>query len=370
MQPQTVTVGLDDRSYHIRIGSHLIDCIGKEISPILARPRLAIIADKGASSSHLDRLLKSLESSDIENSYFILPSGESTKSWQCLQATVEWLIEQKIERQDVVMAFGGGVVGDLTGFAAAILRRGVNYIQVPSTLLAQVDSSIGGKTGINSRFGKNLIGAFHQPKLVICDVELLTTLSPRDFLAGCGEIIKYGLIADCHFFSWLEENALNFNPKNPKIISYAVRRSCEIKTELVEQDEQEEGRRTLLNLGHTFAHALEAATGYSGQLLHGEAVAIGCCLALELSSSIGLCDASEAERANALFKKFGMKTTLRDVKDFYPSVDNLINHMQQDKKVVAEKLRFVLANRIGDVFVTSKVQISDVKRVLINALEA
>ena len=342
---QIVKVPLSDRSYEIRIGNSLFERIGEEISPFLARPRIAAIVDEGAARFHLERLRSALADSGIECAALTLPSGEATKSWSRLQETVEWLIEQRIERNDIVLAVGGGVIGDLAGFAAAVLRRGVGCIQVPTTLLAQVDSSVGGKTGINSPAGKNLIGAFHQPRLVICDVGLLRTLPRRDFLAGCGEVAKYGLIRDRRFFSWLEAHTADLGAASPGTVAAAVKRSCEIKAELVSQDEREQGIRSLLNLGHTFGHALEAACGYSGRLLHGEAVAIGCCLAFELSRRLGFCGGKDVTRTQAFFRSMGMKTAIHEIKGGLPDADGLIRHMRQDKKVISGQLRFVLAKR-------------------------
>ncbi len=369
MMSQTVEVGLDGRSYEIRIGNNLIERIGEEIAPCLARPRIAAIADENTADLHLGRLRDSLKKSGIECAALILPSGESTKSWKKLQETVEWLITERVERRDAVLALGGGVTGDLAGFAAAILRRGVRCIQVPSTLLAQADSSVGGKTGINSPAGKNLIGAFHQPKLVICDVGLLRTLPRREFLAGCGEVAKYGLIRDKEFFLWLESNVSSLHSDSPGVVAEAVRRSCEIKAALVSEDEREQGERALLNLGHTFGHALEAAAGYSGRLLHGEAVAIGCCLAFELSCRLGFCGRNDVSRTAAFFRSLGMKTAIHEIRGGMPSVDELVMHMRQDKKVISGRLRFVLARGIGDAFVTDQVDSAALRRVLEDSLE-
>ena len=255
----------------------------------------------------------------------------------------------------MVLAFGGGVIGDLVGFAAAILRRGVRFVQLPTSLLAQVDSSVGGKTGINARQGKNLIGAFHQPALVLADTAVLGTLTPRDFLAGYGEVVKYGLLGDAAFFDWLEGQgpALAAGDMTARIA--AVRRSVEMKAEIVMRDETEQGDRALLNLGHTFCHALETATGYSDRLLHGEGVAIGCALAFELSARLGLCSQEEPSRVRAHLRAMGMKTDLADIPGDLPSAEALLGLMAQDKKVVDGQLRFILARGIGAAFVTSDV---------------
>jgi 3-dehydroquinate synthase len=299
-----------------------------------------------------------------------LPAGESTKGWPQFERTVEWLLEQKVERRDVVVALGGGVIGDLVGFAAAVLRRGVRFVQVPTSLLAQVDSSVGGKTGINAPQGKNLIGAFHQPSLVLADTDVLSTLTERDYLAGYGEVVKYGLLGDSEFFQWLEAQGSSAAGGNEAARIHAVRRSVEMKAEIVVRDETEQGDRALLNLGHTFCHALEAATGYSDRLLHGEGVAIGCALAFELSSRMGLCAQEEPSRVRAHLRDMKMKVDLSDIPGELPDADGLLELMAQDKKVVDGKLRFILARGIGDAFVTSDVDRDMVRGLLQEALDA
>jgi 3-dehydroquinate synthase len=282
---------------------------------------------------------------------------------------VEWLLEQKVERRDVVVALGGGVIGDLAGFAAAVLRRGVRFVQIPTTLLAQVDSSVGGKTGINAPQGKNLIGAFHQPSLVLADTGVLATLTERDFLAGYGEVVKYGLLGDAAFFDWLEVNAPAMAAGDMAARIHAVRRSCEMKADIVARDETEQGDRALLNLGHTFCHALESATGYSGRLLHGEGVAIGCALAFELSARLGLCAQEDPSRVRAHLKAMGMKTDLSDIPGDLPPAEVLYDLMGQDKKVVDGRIRFVLAKGIGSAFVSEGVEREAVLSLLKNALD-
>ena len=277
-------------------------------------------------------------------------------------------MDQKVERGDVVIAFGGGVIGDLVGFAAAILRRGVRFVQIPTTLLAQVDSSVGGKTGINAPHGKNLIGAFHQPSLVLADTELLGTLAPRDFLAGYGEVVKYGMLGDADFFEWLENMGPAMAAGDIDARVQAVTRSVQMKADIVQRDETEQGDRALLNLGHTFCHALEAATGYSDRLLHGEGVAIGCAMAFELSSRLGLCSQESPSRVREHLRIMGMKTDLSDIEGELPDAAALLDLMGQDKKVVAGKLRFILAREIGDAFITSDVPADAVLSVLDDAL--
>jgi 3-dehydroquinate synthase len=363
---ETVHVDLDARSYDVRIGSGLIAEAGAQIAPLLRRRRVAVLTDETVSALHLDALRAGL--GDIEMTALALPAGEATKGWPEFSRAVDWLLAEKIERRDVVIAFGGGVIGDLAGFAAAVLRRGVRFVQIPTTLLAQVDSSVGGKTGINSTHGKNLIGAFHQPSLVLADIGVLATLPTRDFLSGYGEVVKYGLLGDAAFFDWLEANGPAMAAGDAALRQYAVRRSVEMKARIVERDETEEGDRALLNLGHTFCHALETATGYSGRLLHGEGVAIGCALAFELSQRLGLCSQEEPSRVRAHLKTMGMKADLADIPGDLPDADGLLHLMAQDKKVVDGRLRFILARGIGAAFVTSDVPGAVVRSVLQEAL--
>jgi 3-dehydroquinate synthase len=364
---ETVHVPLGDRAYDIHIGQGLLGQAGAYLAPILARKRVAVISDDTVAPLHLETLRLGLATHDIEMVSLTLPAGESTKAWPQFTRTVEWLLDQKVERRDVVIALGGGVIGDLVGFAAAVLRRGVAFVQMPTSLLAQVDSSVGGKTGINAPHGKNLIGAFHQPKLVLADVDVLGTLTPRDFVAGYGEVVKYGLLGSSEFFDWLETNGPAMAAGDVAARIEAVRISCQMKADIVERDETEQGDRALLNLGHTFCHAFEAATGYSDRLLHGEGVAIGCALAFELSARMGLCSQEDPSRVRAHLKAMNMKTDLRDIEGDLPSSDELVTLMAQDKKVVDGKLRFILARGIGQSFVTSDVDSGAVKAVLDSA---
>ncbi len=365
---ETVHVPLGDRAYDIQIGPGLLSNAGSYISPLLTRPRVAVLTDETVAEYHLEALKDALASDGISMEALALPPGESTKAWPQFTRAVEWLLETKVERNDVVVALGGGVIGDLAGFAAAVLRRGVRFVQIPTSLLAQVDSSVGGKTGINAPQGKNLIGAFHQPSLVLADTDILKTLPQRDFLAGYGEVVKYGLLGDAAFFGWLEENGSALAAGDEDARVYAVRRSCEMKAEIVVRDETEQGDRALLNLGHTFCHALEAATGYSDRLLHGEGVAIGCALAFELSARLGLVSQETPSRVRAHLQAMGMKTNLRDIPGKLPPTEQLLELMAQDKKVINGQLRFILARNIGDAFVTSEVDPEDVLGVLKNGL--
>jgi len=368
MSDETLNVALGERSYDIMIGAGLLARAGREISPVLARPRVAIVTDETVAGLHLNALTSALTVAGITSVVRVFPAGEATKSWQNLQDLVEWLLEEKIERDDTVIAFGGGVIGDLTGFAAAILRRGVRFVQVPTTLLAQVDSSVGGKTGINSPHGKNLVGAFYQPSLVLADVDLLKTLTPRDFIAGYGEVVKYGLLGDAAFFEWLEENGAALAAGDVDMRIKAVRRSCQAKAAIVARDEKEQGDRALLNLGHTFGHALEAATGYGDRLLHGEGVAVGTVLAFDLSQKLGLCAQECPSRVRAHFKNMKMKVELSDIKGKLPDVSGILSLMRQDKKVQAGRLRFILARGIGDAFVSDYIDEEKLNSVLHEAL--
>lgn len=361
---ETVRVDLAERSYDIVIGRNLLEDAGDIVGPLLSRPRAAVLVDGNVEGLHLHGLLAGLQRTGIACDWHAVQCGESAKSWGVLQDTVEWLIEIGMERQDVVIAFGGGVVGDLAGFAAAVTLRGLKCIQIPTTLLAQVDSSVGGKTGINSKSGKNLIGCFHQPSLVLCDVALLETLPKRDLLSGYGEVAKYGLLGDAEFFAWLEGNGPKLAAGDFESLIRAVRRSCEIKAGIVAKDETEHGLRALLNLGHTFAHAFEADAGYSNHLLHGEAVAVGCCLAFDLSHETGAADAAVPERVRRHFRSMGMCTDIHQLAVRLSPAERLMSLMELDKKVINGRQRFVLANDVGSAFVADDVSPSAVRRVL------
>ncbi|KEJ88351.1 3-dehydroquinate synthase [Sulfitobacter donghicola] len=365
---ERVHVALPGREYNVEIGPGLLAQAGAHVAPLLRRPRVAVISDENVAALHMDTLRAGLAADGIRMEALVLPAGEATKCWAELTRCVEWLLEQQVERGDIVVAFGGGVIGDLVGFAAAVLRRGVRFVQIPTSLLAQVDSSVGGKTGINTSHGKNLVGAFHQPSLVLADTAVLGTLTPRDFLAGYGEVVKYGLLGDAAFFDWLEQQGPALADGDGPARVEAVRRSVQMKADIVERDETEQGDRALLNLGHTFGHALEAATGYSDRLLHGEGVAIGCALAFELSSRMGLCSQEAPSRVRAHLRAMGMKVDLADIPGDLPDAEALLGLMGQDKKVVEGQLRFILASDIGTSFVTGDVAKADVLSVLSDAL--
>ena len=363
-----VSVPLPGREYDIRIGPGLIANAGAEIAPMMRRREIAVVTETRVAAAHGAALEAGLAAAGISARILELPPGEGTKNWASLEQTVEWLLAAKVERDDLVMAFGGGVIGDLAGFAASILRRGVGLVQVPTSLLAQVDSSVGGKTGSTSPLGKTLIGAGHQPRLVLADTGLLDTLPPRDFLAGYGEVVKYGLLGDAGFFDWLEANGPALAAGDQAARIHAVRRSCEMKAEIVLRDETERGDRALLNLGHTFGHALEAATGYSDRLLHGEGVAIGCLVAFEVSAALGLCPQEAPSRVAAHLDAMGMKRRLADIPGTLPDADGLMTLMEQDKKVRAGRMAFVLAHDIGRTFVSRDADLAVVRRVLADQL--
>lgn len=350
-----VSVNLGQRTYDIHIGENLLQEAGRYIAPLLSRPFAAIVTDENVARHHLKALEASLTAAGIVSVAIILPAGEKTKCFTALADLCEQLLAAGVERQDKVIAFGGGVIGDLTGFAAAILRRGIEFIQVPTTLLSQVDSSVGGKTGINSAHGKNLIGAFLQPVMVLADTSLLETLPRRELAAGYAEVAKYGLLGDLSFFEWLEANSEILLRGDAQARAYAIHRSCSAKAAIVAQDETEQGMRALLNLGHTFGHALEKATGYSSRLLHGEGVAIGMVQAFRFSEHLNHCKAGTADRVARHLKAAGLPTHMNEIEGPLPPVSDLVNIMKQDKKAQSGKLTFILARAIGDAFIARSV---------------
>jgi 3-dehydroquinate synthase len=362
---RSISVGLGERAYEVVVGPGLIDRAGKHIAPLLKRPRTVVVTDQNVADHHGERLAVALEKAGIATDLIAMPPGEQTKSWEGLAGLTDQLLALELDRGDVIVAFGGGVVGDLAGFAASIYKRGIDFIQVPTTLLAQVDSSVGGKTAIDTARGKNLIGAFHQPRLVLADLDVLATLPEREMRAGYAEIIKYGMLGDADFFGWLEEHGCQVIHAENQALAHAIVRSVEMKAQIVEADEREAGRRALLNLGHTFAHALEAETGYGEALRHGEAVGAGCALAFRFSSFLGHCAAADAQRVEAALKGCGLPTRLPDVPGHPFSADRLIGHMAQDKKAEGGALTFVLARRIGEAFVAKGVDPAQLRAFLI-----
>lgn len=359
-----IDINLGERSYPILIGEGLLDTAGDHLAALLPRKRTAIVTDENVAEQHLQRLLDACEKAGIDAEPIVLPAGESSKSFPHLEWLCEQLLEMGIERKDAIVAFGGGVIGDLVGFAASILRRGCPFVQIPTTLLSQVDSSVGGKTGINTPQGKNLIGAFHQPRLVLIDTGVIDTLPDRELMAGYAEVVKYGLIDDPAFFAWLEENVEDVLAGEPAKRAHAIATSCRAKARVVEQDEFEtKGLRALLNLGHTFGHALEAEKGYGGDLLHGEAVALGMVLAFELSVEMGLCPPEDLERVRNHLALVGLPTTLAKV-GLEGMGETLVAHMAQDKKMEAGRLTFILARGIGKSFLERNVDMEQVKALL------
>jgi 3-dehydroquinate synthase len=355
-----VPVALGERSYTIRIEAGALDRAGDLLRPFARRGRLVIVTDRNIVPNQLHRLQTALDAAGIAAPVTVLPAGESTKSWPMLEQLTDWLLDQGVERTDTIVALGGGVIGDLVGFAASILKRGCQFVQVPTTLLSQVDSSVGGKTAINSRAGKNMVGAFYQPVHVLIDPTTLDSLPPREVRAGYAEVVKYGLIDDFAFFTWCEANAANLFAGDADARAYAIERSVAAKARIVGEDEREtSGRRALLNLGHTFGHALEAETGFSDKLLHGEAVAAGMALAFRFSAAQGLCPGQDAAQVGAHLAAAGLPATLKAA-----GVDAggqaLVAHMLHDKKMEGGRLPFLLARGIGQTFLEKQVDLGDV----------
>jgi 3-dehydroquinate synthase len=359
-----VNVGLGERSYDIVIGEGLIRRAGAEIARRLAGVRTAVVADENVAAAHLPVLKAALDEAGIGHVAIVLAPGERTKSFAALQEIVDQVLAARLERGDAVIALGGGVIGDLAGFAAGIVRRGMNFIQMPTSLLAQVDSSVGGKTGINTAHGKNLVGVFHQPRVVLADTAALDTLPQREFRAGYAEVAKYGLIDRPDFFAWLERNWKDVFAGGPARV-HAIAESCRAKADVVARDEFETGDRALLNLGHTFGHALEAATGYdSGRLVHGEGVAIGMALAHRFSSRLNLASPDDAARVEAHLRDVGLPWRMADIPGALPDAERLLDYIAQDKKVRRGALTFILTRGIGQAFIAKDVPASEVRAFL------
>lgn len=364
MSPMThakgFTVELGDRAYPVHIAPDALAQAGQLIAPLLSRKKTAIISDNNVAPLYGKCLQDALARENIAAELISIKPGETSKDFATLSHIIEQLLAAQIERDDVIIALGGGVVGDLTGFAASILRRGCRFIQIPTSLLAQVDSSVGGKTGINSPQGKNLIGSFYQPQMVIIDPNLLTTLPPRHLRAGYGEIVKMALIGDRDFFHWLEEQGSDILALEPNAVSHAIETACKAKAAIIAQDEHERGQRALLNLGHSFGHGLEMVNGYGDNLFHGEAVALGCAMAFRFSAARGDCPSSEAERVSLHFAQQGLPAHLSDI-DFTPTAEALLAAMEQDKKVSDGNINLILARSIGDGFIAP-----DIDRAILN----
>jgi len=359
-----VDIALPGHEYEILIGTGLLHNAGRLVAQHLGKGKCAVVTDANVAAHHLANLEAALKAEGRHKGSIILPAGETTKCFSKLSELSENLLELGLERGDFVVAFGGGVIGDLAGFAASILRRGVRYVQIPTSLLAQVDSSVGGKTGINTPQGKNLIGTFHQPNLVLADTDVLKTLPDREMRAGYAEVAKYGLLGDAEFFSWLETDWQAGFAHDQAALTQAIETSVRAKAAIVIADEKEAGVRGLLNLGHTFGHALEAATGYGGRLLHGEAVSIGMALALELSERLGLAEKGTASRAESHLAAVGLPTSITEIPGPGFSADELVRLMGQDKKVRDGRMTFVLVHGIGEAFLTQDVDIEIVRAML------
>ena len=359
--PTTVRVALDARSYDIVIGRGLLASLGARVAALRPGAKAVIVSDENVARHHLAAAEVSLSQAGIAASRVILPPGESSKSYRVFEQVCEAVIGSRTERGDLVVALGGGVVGDLAGFVASVLRRGLDYVQVPTTLLADVDSSVGGKTAIDSAHGKNLVGAFHQPILVLADTALLDTLPDREFRAGYAEVVKYGLLGDAGFFAWLESNWREVFSGGPAR-EHAIAMSCRAKAAIVARDERETGDRALLNLGHTFGHALEAACGFSDRLLHGEAISIGMALAFEFSARRqGLIPMAEAQRVIKYLAETGLPTRIKDIPGPQLSIDHLMDLIAQDKKVKRGLLTFILVRGIGQAFIETGVDAREVR---------
>jgi len=366
--PETVRVELGERAYDVVVGSGLLERAGEWMGPVLKRKRIFVLTDRTVAAIHGARLERGLSAAGIAAATIVLPPGEGTKTWAQLGQILDQILDARPERGDMLLALGGGVIGDLTGVAASLLLRGVDFVQAPTTLLAQVDSSVGGKTGVNTKHGKNLVGAFHQPRLVLADLDALATLPRRELLAGYAETVKYGLIEDPAFFDWCEANGAALVAGDVAARQYAVAHSVRSKARTVAVDEREGGARALLNLGHTFGHALEAAIGYGDALLHGEAVAIGMVLAFDLSARLGLCPPEDAARVRRHIAAVGLPVA--PPSRLGNRGADLVALMGQDKKVQAGRITFVLTRGIGRAFIARDVDTGVVRDVLDRALAA
>jgi 3-dehydroquinate synthase len=360
---ETIRVGLGERSYDIRVGEGLLAQAGALLAPF-ARGTVPVVTDSHVAKLHLEPLIAALTGANIKTLPIILDPGEGTKSFAGLEKLTGELLRANVDRGGLIVALGGGVIGDLAGFAAGVLKRGVDFAQIPTTLLSQVDSSVGGKTAINVPQGKNLVGMFHQPRIVIADIATLKTLPKRELLAGYAEVVKYGALGDAKFFDWLEANGAKALAGDSAALAYIVAHSCQMKADIVTRDERETGDRALLNLGHTFGHALEAATGFSDRLLHGEGVAIGTVLAMALSAKLDLSPAADAARFAEHLKAVGLPASISDIPGPRPDTETLIAAMAHDKKVKDGKLTFVLVKGLGHAFTARDVPLDAVREVL------
>ena len=363
-----VKVNLGEKSYHIHIGKNIVDLLPEIISPSVTRKKIFLVSDEAVGSTILPRVRKILEDAGFELSIILVPSGEKSKSFEQLQILLSELLDNNIERRDIVIALGGGVIGDLVGFASSILYRGINFIQIPTTLLAQVDSSIGGKTAINVKQGKNLVGSFHQPKIVVADVNFLSTLSLREVKAGFAEIIKYAVLGNRAFFDWLNENSKKLLKLDTESLIHAIETSCKMKAKIVKEDEYEQGKRVLLNLGHTFGHAFEKSVNTNGDgisILHGEAIGIGICLAAKLSEEFEESNIEDSIAIEKLVADFGLPTNILDISKNL-KISEVIKFMKHDKKRSDDKNTLILLKGIGRAFIHNDVKDEDLARFLNN----
>jgi 3-dehydroquinate synthase len=362
-----VPVALGERSYDIHIGGELLAKTGALVRALKGdslRGQIPIVTDETVAGIYYGAVAASLTQAGLSPLAIVLPPGEQTKSFAQFERVIDELLTANVERSSLIIALGGGVIGDLTGFAAGVLKRGVDFAQIPTTLLSQVDSSVGGKTAINTPHGKNLVGVFHQPRLVIADTGVLSSLPRRELLGGYAEVVKYGLLGDADFFAWLEKLGKKALDGDTPAITHAVAHSCAMKAAIVARDEREMGDRALLNLGHTFGHGLEAATGFSDRLIHGEGVALGCVLAFRLSEKLGFATADDLGRVTAHFASVGLKTTIAQIPGVKPEIDEILGHMRHDKKASGGRMTFILARGIGHAFISREVPEEAVRAVL------
>ena len=364
MPVSTVPVPLTSNSYDILVGNQLLENAGEILRKRVEAHKIVVVTDNQVAQLYLPRLRESLAREGYDTSEIIVPAGESSKGFGCFETLVVDMLRNGITRDSLVVALGGGVVGDLAGFAASVVLRGINYIQVPTTLLAQVDSAVGGKTAINTSLGKNLVGSFHQPKLVLADTSVLDSLPQRELLAGYAEVVKYGLLGDVQFFEWLEHNGRSLIGGDAPALDYAVTTCCHAKSGIVSRDERESGQRLLLNLGHTFGHALEAEVDFDSRLLHGEAVALGSILAFDLSARLGFCPVSSVKRVRKHLGDVGLPTTLPIFDGHVWEPERLLEHMTRDKKIRNGRQTLILVRDIGDAFVYEQKKESEMLEML------
>ncbi|MDC3140193.1 3-dehydroquinate synthase [Alphaproteobacteria bacterium] len=354
---------VENLSYPIIIGDNILSSSGEILKEFIYKKNVIVIYDscfsvKTSPNNEFEEFVQSINKLTTTLNFIDIPGGDQTKNINHLNEIIEKILTYGIDRQSVIIAFGGGVIGDIAGFAASILLRGINYIQVPTTLLSQVDSSVGGKTGINSKIGKNLIGSFHQPQAVLADINILKTLPNREFRAGFAEVIKYGLIKDLEFFNWLNQEYDSIFIYNKIKLQKMITKSCEIKAKIIKNDEKEGGKRALLNLGHTFAHAIESFGNFDGRIIHGEAVSIGICLAFKLSNKLCFCSTDDTKKVINLFKKSKLPTSLHDIKKLSISTSGMIQKFKLDKKNRQNELTFILNKRIGESFIKHNVSVN------------